>query len=327
MKVKTLTPIREKPDYYVGIEREIMDIFKREIYLPLIMMIGLKKNKLTNSTDDLLEAIRSGRIVYSRGHFEGRFDAVTSRELKNLGATWDRKHSSFKINKSELPIEMINTILLSESKFRDTLSKIDRKLASVIPAEFAENFKLDNLFDTTLFKIEKDFKKSIQGITIAPQTTPEERKRIADEYTKNIQLYIQDFTEKETVKLRTEIQESAFGGFRYESMIKKIKESYGVSVNKAKFLARQETSLMLTKYQQVRYQSAGVEEYKWTCVNMPHQRKNGPYKKGEVRYDHGILNGKIFRWDSPPVVNEKGDRKNPGQDYNCRCFATPIVKF
>ena len=28
---------------------------------------------------------------------------------------------------------------------------------------------------------------------------------------------------------------------------------------------------------------------------------------------------KIIDIDYPPIVNAKGDRMHPGQDYNCRC--------
>lgn len=327
MKQLELQAIRETPEYYDKINTEIIELLREHLYLPLIAIIGLKKKVIQNSTDDLLEAIRSGQIFYTRGNFEGKFDASISRSLKQLGAKWDRSHSSWRIKKWDMPIEVVNAIIVSESKFNQVLSKIDDKLAKMVPAEIADKLKIEDLFDTTLWRIEKDFQKSIKGISIAPELSASDRKRMSEEYTKNMQLYVRDFTEKEIVKLRRNIEETAFSGFRYESMITKIKESYGVSVNKARFLAKQETSLLMTKYKQIRYQDAGVNEYKWVCVHMPHQGKNAPYKKGEVRHDHAILNNKIFRWDSPPVVNDKGERKNPGQDYGCRCTAIPIVRF
>ncbi len=38
---------------------------------------------------------------------------------------------------------------------------------------------------------------------------------------------------------------------------------------------------------------------------------------GKVRADHAANNGKIFAWDNPPETG------NPGEDYNCRCWAEP----
>jgi SPP1 gp7 family putative phage head morphogenesis protein len=95
-----------------------------------------------------------------------------------------------------------------------------------------------------------------------------------------------------------------------------------VSANKAKFLARQETSLMTTKLKETRYREAGVNEYKWKTV--------AGSKLHPVRPSHKILEGRIFRWDDPPITTPPGEavrRNNPGQDYNCRCFAQPIVRF
>ncbi len=39
---------------------------------------------------------------------------------------------------------------------------------------------------------------------------------------------------------------------------------------------------------------------------------------GKVRADHAANNGKIFAWDNPPETG------NPGDDYNCRCWAGPV---
>lgn len=40
------------------------------------------------------------------------------------------------------------------------------------------------------------------------------------------------------------------------------------------------------------------------------------------------LNHKRFRWDNPPVVDEKtGRRCHPGKDYQCRCCALPVFNI
>ena len=41
---------------------------------------------------------------------------------------------------------------------------------------------------------------------------------------------------------------------------------------------------------------------------------------------HKDLDGKIFEFANPPITNEKGDRNNPGEDWQCRCEAIPIVE-
>ena len=80
----------------------------------------------------------------------------------------------------------------------------------------------------------------------------------------------------------------------------------------------------MTKYKQVRYQSAGVNQYKWKCVvGSP----NHPVRPMHAELGKRSDKGELFTWDNPPIVDSKGDRKNPGQDFGCRCVAIPVVTF
>lgn len=322
MKEIKLRPIKEATDDYERAEKAILELLRKELYIPIMQELGAPKNQLQNSIEDLNQAILSGRITFYRGAFKGRLSSSISRELRQLGAEWDRKQGQFKIPLRSLPQSVRATIQASESRMKAKLAGIDRKLSQLLPAKIADKLQVSKYFDTALWKVERDFQSSIKNITVGPQLTKEQSAKIADEWQTNMKLWVKDFTEKEISRLRKDVQASVFTGNRYESMISKIQKSYGVSANKAKFLARQETSLLMTKFKETRYRSAGVNEYKWGCVAGS---KNHP-----VRASHKILEGKIFRWDNPPITTAPGEpvrKNNPGQDYNCRCFAQPIVRF
>ncbi len=317
--VVELAPIRETPELYDGIEAEIQRIFRDEIYKPFLKELLPQKVALQNALDDLLRAIQSGQIYFSRGEFKGRFNAQISRELKKLGARWNPKTKGWRIPLKDLPIEAVGTISTAEATFTLRLRKLDERITKLVPEQVAQQVKLENLFDTTLHEVDQKIRKTLKSVTIPPKLTTENRAKIAKEYTNNLQLYIQKFTEKEIVELRNRVHEKAMRGLRYEGIIKEIQDSYGVSMRKAKFLARQETSLLMTRFKQYRYEDAGINQYKWTCViGSP----NHP-----VRPMHEALNGKIFDWKNPPVTAKNGARNHPGQDYGCRCYAKPIVKF
>lgn len=323
-----IKPIYETKSDWDDLEALLMEMFRKEIYLPALKQLGLSSNVLKNSRNDLVDAILSGRVEFYRGSFKGRFNATISKELKRLGAQWDRKQGSWKIPQSSLPVEIKNAISQSESKFKQALSRIDRLLADFLPEKFTDKIKMEKIFDRTLYRVNEEFKQSVKQITIPPQLSKDQRTEIAKDWTNNMDLFVRDFTQKETKELRTQIQKSVYTGNRYETAAKLIEKSYGVSQNKAKFLARQETSLMMAKFKEVRYKQAGSKSYKWRCVHNPKQKSpNAKYIPGEVRYYHGVLDGKEFSWDDPPIVNSKGDRKHPGQDYNCRCVAVAIIKF
>lgn len=319
MKRIELAPIKDKPEYWDQVELEITKLLREEIFLPLIKSLGLKKKILQNSIEDLYEAIKTGKITYYRGNFTGRFSASISKELKRLGAQWDRKQGSWKIPQSSLPMEVRATISASEARFTQVMQKIDRHLANLVPEEIADKLKVSHHFDSALFKVDQDFKKTLKNISVPPDLSREQRKKIADEWQNNMKLYIKDWSETAIKDLRRDVKGKIFEGGRYETMVKTIQKNYGVSRNKAKFLARQETNLLMAKFKETRYTEAGVKKYIWKTVAGS---ANHP-----VRPMHKALEGKIFSWDNPPITDEKGHRNNPGQDYNCRCFAKPVVEF
>lgn len=330
MKILELKPIKETPSDYDKIEEIIKKVFFEVIYLPLLKELSIPKHKIKNSKDDLIDAMNQGKITFSRGAFRGEFNASISKELRELGAKWDRKTSSFKITLKELPYDLRGAIQASRVHFESKMEKVDKRLAQILPAQLAGRINIADIFDKILWKVDREFHKNVQNITLAPQLTAEMRAKIADEWQNNMDLWIKDFTEKEIVDLRKSIQESIFAGNRYESLIKGIQKSYGVTANKSKFLARQETNLLLAKFKETRYTQSGIYEYKWRCVHNPKDKTPQQHTRGNVRYSHGILDGKIFRFDNPPVTTAPGEperRNNPGQDYNCRCVAIPIVKF
>jgi len=320
-RVLELTPVREDPSDYEELETRIRIAFRKKIFEPIVRIIQIPRSKLRNSSEKLLDAIQSGRIMFSRGSFSGRFNAGISKELKSIGARWDKKSASFKIPYGELPTEVKSVIAVSRARFEEKLDKADKALQKILPAEFAGSISMQDLFEKSLWKTEKKLYKTLKDITVIPELTPRQRETISTEWTRNMELWITDFTEKEIVKLRRSIQKNVYAGNRYEGVIKSIQDSYGVSERKAKFLAKQETSLMMAKYKETRYRDAGVEEYRWSCVI------GSPLHP--VRPSHKVLDGKIFRFDDPPVTTAPGEpqrRNNPGQDYNCRCSAIPIVR-
>lgn len=318
MTVLELKPIKDPIIFYEMIEKAILKALKEYFYLPMLREIGPGAS-VQNSRYDLHEAIITGRIQFSRGQFTGRFNAAISRELRKLGAKWDRKQGSFKIPLSSLPARIKEDVRTSETRFKAAVKRIDKKLGEFLPEEIAEKVSLSKIFDATIYKVDQDIKKSVKAVTVMPEFTAEDRKRISDEWSENMKIWIKDFTEKEIKSLRQDIQENVMSGNRYENITAHIQKSYGVSQNKARFLARQETNLLVAKLKEIRYEDAGVNEYRWGCV------AGSPGH--EVRAMHKALEGRVFTWDNPPVTSPDGRKNNPGQDYNCRCFARPIVRI
>jgi SPP1 gp7 family putative phage head morphogenesis protein len=102
---------------------------------------------------------------------------------------------------------------------------------------------------------------------------------------------------------------------RREQIAKMLQESEHVTENRAKLIARTETTRAHSIIQQARAEFIGSENYIWTT-----QRDR------KVRKDHQELQGQVFKWSEPPIADKKYNRRaHPGQIYNCRCIAIPIL--
>lgn len=100
-------------------------------------------------------------------------------------------------------------------------------------------------------------------------------------------------------------------GTRVEVLRADIQKQFKVDRSKADLLARDQTSKLngdLTKLRQV---EAGVQDYKWRTVG-----------DDAVRDNHASKEGVTFKWSDPPA--ETG---HPGQDFQCRCYAEPIIEI
>lgn len=111
-------------------------------------------------------------------------------------------------------------------------------------------------------------------------------------------------------KIETVVFNGVTQGRQASSMIQKIQEIGKVTENRARVIARDQTSKLNSALNQQRSQNLGVEEYIWRTAGDE-----------RVRPSHASKNGKRFRWDDPPK-----DTGHPGQDIQCRCVAQPIIK-
>lgn len=107
------------------------------------------------------------------------------------------------------------------------------------------------------------------------------------------------------------------GDLHAEDLAKELREKFGLkSEARAKLWARDQTLKLNAQITQERYKKAGIEEYIWTVTG-------GKNPGARVRKSHKELNGKRFKFSNPPTIN--GRKVNPGEDYQCRCTAFPVI--
>lgn len=319
--MKQLPPIRLKEYYFRNIEDEINRLFYEVIYAPIVKAVGatykaLSEEIINTNRTALTDAIRSGNVWYDDGQFKGHFNAAISRELRDLGATFNIKSKTFSLPPAQLPpyVSMANAD--SYSRYKSLQDSMIQALDNINIDSINNISDVPDKYVQTVNWMESDFQKTVKAITIPPKLTKDQIGIIAADWGQNLDLYIKKWAKENILELRQKVQEQAFSGRRASSMVKMIQDNYQVSKRKAEFLARQETSLLMSKFREVRYKDIGATKYIWRGAMDERERP-----------DHKKLQNKIFNWDSPPVVDTRtGRRANPGEDYGCRCVAVAVLE-
>jgi SPP1 gp7 family putative phage head morphogenesis protein len=108
-------------------------------------------------------------------------------------------------------------------------------------------------------------------------------------------------------------QDAFYGGMRADVAAEQIAKTGAVTASRATLIARTETSKTNTAFTTARAQSIGAYQYVWETS-----------EDADVRPSHAAMEGKVFTFGSPPEVEGEGFHA-PGDIYNCRCWANPII--
>lgn len=315
--MRTARPIIDKIVYTRKIFKTLLSVFYNELFSALLNAIEPIKEYYNDKTI-LIDAIIKRRIQFVDGKFIGSFNAAISKELIRLGAKFDKRSKVFIIDKFKLPIEVTHAIAVASlasltmyKKINDFLNNFDTStLISTLNEEL--NIPLDEIMEDLDDQKRRTVEESLKVKVIL---SPTERQQLTESYTNDMTLAVKNFADEQVVRLRQLVEQSLFEGLNDQNLVDVIQKEFNVTKNKAMFLARQETGLLVSAYRKVTYSTVGSKQYRWSTSH-----------DDRVRTMHKQLDGKIFSWDDPPVTNEKGDRNHPGEDWQCRCTPIPIFE-
>lgn len=283
-------------------------------------IMAIKPEKASNSISVITEALREGKIYYVEGGFKAKdkFNNTQARELEKWGAKWDKWEKVYKIPKDKLPQEIAVTLAESQVQnelkinlIRDFLDEVQANIPYIV-----DSMVFDTEVQTILDDAGNEIKKNIKHLNIIePELTEAQKKEIARTYTENVKQYvIKDFGNERIPEMRRKVQEIVLQGYRPDKVQELLQKEYGIASRKAKFLAQNETSIMLAEYKKVTYQEMGFDKFIWKTIT-----------DGRERELHKQLNNTTWYYDDPPVIDERTGQKGlPGETYNCRCEAIPF---
>jgi SPP1 gp7 family putative phage head morphogenesis protein len=318
MKEKQLQPIRTPIKFDEEVEADILSFLFEALFAPIIeLMKKTQESIFTNaSSSAIASGIRTGKIQFSDGIIKGDFNAAMTKEFRSLGIKFDKRIKGYRKSLNNLPISTQVAIGQTASKYEQLATNMIGAIDNINYDEELGGLSFTKTFDKIVDDVDVDFTKTVtKKIGIKVDITEGQRAAITEGFSNNLKLFIKDFADEQTLLLRQDVEKAVFAGIRAESLQKVIRDRFGVSESKAKFLAKQEINLLTSKYKQAKYQDAGLNKYRWSISNV------------RTRPDHRDLNGKIFFYDDPPITNqETGARNNPLEDFGCNCIDIPIIE-
>lgn len=270
----------------------------------------------------ILKEIKKGNISIDKyGNIKIKQKSVKiSKALKELGSTWNNKKKIFKIDTKKYP-DIIQAQAVKNDQVKRNLERLDEYLISkeqdiqtkpmfVLPDE-----KVDVLIKDVIKNVKIAIPERGQSFAIIKRVDSEVIKQFKDEYLKTTALPINNMEQRAVERLRKKLLPLVVEeGYTQDDLAQVIETEFGMTQRHAEFLARQETKIIKSKIIRDRAVNLGHTRYIWQTAGD--QR---------VRDTHRVLNGKIFDFNNPPIIDELGNRGNPGQDYRCRCIARIIL--
>lgn len=319
----TIKDFQIKESYARLVQKALWSYIWEGIFKPMFEILAIKPQlKAKNDLEEnkaVIEALTNGKIFYIQNEgfkAKNKFSNKVSLALERWGAKYDEWTKTYRIPYDKIPKDVLVAIAENKILQQQKIEEIKKYLDEVIknlPYQ-VESMVFTKEVETILDDAGDEIRKNTRSINvIEPELTAEQKKIIAQEYTNNLQYYIKDFEESRIPEMRAKVQQLAFEGYREDKIAKLLQYEYGVAANKVKFLAHQETSILLSEYKKVTYNAMGFDKFVWRTIT-----------DGKERPLHKELNGTTWSYDDLPIIDERtGARGLPGQAYGCRCQQQP----
>lgn len=313
MSILTFKPIilSDRSPIILDREYELQSIFYDNIYKELTNIAqdnNLNLDIKLNSYQDIIEqAIAQEKIIFdfSKNRFTGNISLSLASALKKAGGKFDGTGYVF----NDVPQKYMQRVAINRNKIKDFAEKSLLFLAGVNAGKIAKqvsNNSYDLIDQFVRHKIDEDAGASNDIGFFAKRNI----KNTNYDLTK---IAIKNFTDKQIVDLRKQIAELNQYGTRTSEISKVLIQNYDLSQNRAKFIANQESNMLVAQYTRSRFEASGFNKYIWNSIKDRH-----------CRPIHRLLDGKEIYFTSPPIVDEKGNRKHAGEDFGCRCYMTVV---
>src|ERR1019366_6325332 len=204
MYIKLVKPIRDRIKYSAELTKLLQyDIFQL-IYKPLIDLLDTSAKQ--NAKDSVLIAAFSTRTIwFNDGFVYGKFSAAISKALGLLGARFNKPKKAFKIELSQIPIDIRAAMAKGTTSEQDAIDRMKKKAMEISPNNVIIPGTV-GIAGGTIADLHSQFEKLTPQdleIPVAMHGAMEE-KMIAD-YTASVHLSVQDLASDAVYRMRQRV--------------------------------------------------------------------------------------------------------------------------
>ena len=273
--------------------------------------LPLKREKVSapRGASALEAALIAGTVTLRQGSFRGQFDAAISKELRFIGATYCTDIGVWHMPPALIPPRIAKLAQKTDEVDARWIAKLQSAIAKATPIGIIAAVALPAIYRHLAGKVSSEIERTT-GREISLPFDPEAPKV----FSMTVEDAVRGFSETETRRIAALIRKAAKDGWGGERLQTALAGRVGMVPDRARFMARQGMAIAATELKAKMYIQAGLPRYRWHTMG-----------DAKVRSDHALLDGHIFEWANPPLVNSAtGMHAHPGQDWNCFLPDTPI---
>ena len=286
------------------------------------MQNSIKKNILA-----ILKGIKEANIIVEKtgDMFIKKSSSTIAKAIKSIGGIYRPRKKTWKIDLKKYPdIDQAQTVkneqyMKNVSRIKDLLidkqDEINNQIKNNVQIKLSQE-KIKQAIKDIVRKanIAVPEKKS-KGLGISLKANEALIEQFKDEYLESVSLPIVNMEQRAVERLRERILPLVIEeGITSRGLAEILQKEFDMTKRHAEFVARQETRIIKSKIIRDRALRTGHSRYIWRTAH-----------DDRVRDMHARLDGEVCDFNNPPIINNQGDRGNPGEDYNCRCIARIIL--
>ena len=195
-------------------------------------------------------------------------------------------------------------------QLNDALADIARDMVN--PVKLTQKQMEDIGLGTNSYNKKKWQQTIRQAYGVSPTAEdPQKYEQLLNRWAFENAALIQDIPIKTMQQIRDVSIDALQSGKTVDTVVGEVLDRMDVSDSRAELIARDQVAKLNGELTQSRQKDAGVDKYIWRTVGDE-----------RVRDSHMEVDGQTFSWDQPPTET---DGNHPGEDYQCRCWAEPIL--